>query len=324
MRSPPPTCSPSNRRPWPRPGPVSTACATLASVTDVDPSTPVPGQSPAPAFTADDLVRLTGGRLLARSDRPIRGAAVDSRLVDPGEVFVALPGERTDGHAYLADAVAQGAAALVVDPPGQRPVAARRRDGRPGRGAAGRARGAGRRLASPVRSAGRRGDREHRQDLDQGGDRRRPRPPLSHAAQRGQPEQRGRPAADAAPARAGARGGRPRDGDVRRRRDRRAGAHRPAADRRGDRGPAGPPVADRIARGDRGGQGRAARGAPARRRRDPQRRRPDRPPDGLAVRGARRSATGSPTTPTSAPRRSARPVSTGCASRSAPRARAGR
>jgi UDP-N-acetylmuramoyl-tripeptide--D-alanyl-D-alanine ligase len=83
-------------------------------VTDVDPSTPVPGQSPAPAFTADDLVRLTGGRLLARSHRPIRGAAVDSRLVRPGEVFVALPGERTDGHAYLPDAVAQGAAALVV------------------------------------------------------------------------------------------------------------------------------------------------------------------------------------------------------------------
>ena len=35
-----------------------------------------------PPSRADDLVRLTGGRLLARSDRPIRGAAVDSRLVD--------------------------------------------------------------------------------------------------------------------------------------------------------------------------------------------------------------------------------------------------
>ena len=47
--------------------------------------------------------RLTGGRLLARSDRPILGAAVDSRLVDAGQLFVALPGERTDGHAFLAD-----------------------------------------------------------------------------------------------------------------------------------------------------------------------------------------------------------------------------
>jgi UDP-N-acetylmuramoyl-tripeptide--D-alanyl-D-alanine ligase len=93
------------------------AYATLASVTDVDPSTPVPGQAPVPAFSADDLVRLTGGRLLARSDRPIRGGAVDSRLVARDEVFVALAGERTDGHAYLADAVARGAAALIVTRP---------------------------------------------------------------------------------------------------------------------------------------------------------------------------------------------------------------
>jgi len=102
---------------------VTPACATLAPVTDVDPSTPVPGRSPVPAFTADDLVRLTGGRLLARSDRPIRGAAVDSRLVVPGDVFVALPGERTDGHAFVADAVARGAAALIVARPANDPVA---------------------------------------------------------------------------------------------------------------------------------------------------------------------------------------------------------
>ena len=92
-------------------------CATLASVTDVDPSTPSAGQVPGPALTADDLVRLTGGRLLARSERPIRGAAVDSRLVGPGQVFVALPGERTDGHAYLDHAITRGAAALVVARP---------------------------------------------------------------------------------------------------------------------------------------------------------------------------------------------------------------
>lgn len=90
-----------------------------ATVTDVDPSPPTRGGPAAPAMTAEDLARLTGGRLLARSDRPIRGAAVDSRLVAPGEVFVALPGERTDGHAYLADAIARGAAAVIVArPPG--------------------------------------------------------------------------------------------------------------------------------------------------------------------------------------------------------------
>jgi len=101
---------------------VTRAYATLATVTDVDPSTQVPGQAPAPALTADDLVRLTGGRLLARSDRPIRGAAVDSRLVTGGEVFVALPGERADGHAFAAEAVARGAAALIVTRPPAEPA----------------------------------------------------------------------------------------------------------------------------------------------------------------------------------------------------------
>ncbi|MEO8469963.1 MAG: UDP-N-acetylmuramoyl-tripeptide--D-alanyl-D-alanine ligase [Chloroflexota bacterium] len=66
------------------------------------------------AMTADDLVGLTGGRLIRDSLRPIRGAAVDSRLVRPGELFVALPGERTDGHRFLRDAVTAGAAALIV------------------------------------------------------------------------------------------------------------------------------------------------------------------------------------------------------------------
>ena len=102
---------------------MSTACATLASVTDVDPSTPLPGKAPAPALTTDDVARLTGGRLVARSDRPIRGAAVDSRLVEPDQVFVALAGEHVDGHAFLADAVARGAAALVVARPIQEPAA---------------------------------------------------------------------------------------------------------------------------------------------------------------------------------------------------------
>jgi UDP-N-acetylmuramoyl-tripeptide--D-alanyl-D-alanine ligase len=97
--------------------------AKLAAVTDVDPSTSAPGLASGPAFTADDLVRLTGGRLLARSGRPVRGGAVDSRLVAPGAVFVALAGERTDGHAYLADAIARGAAALIVARPVADPAA---------------------------------------------------------------------------------------------------------------------------------------------------------------------------------------------------------
>jgi UDP-N-acetylmuramoyl-tripeptide--D-alanyl-D-alanine ligase len=105
---------------------VTVAYGRLGAVTDVDSSHPpsgTPGGRSAPALDADELVRLTGGRLLARSDRPIRGGAVDSREVRPGTLFVALPGERTDGHAYLADAVRAGAAALLVTRPPAHPAA---------------------------------------------------------------------------------------------------------------------------------------------------------------------------------------------------------
>ena len=95
--------------------------ATLGAVTVEGPQPPRAGPgTPAgdgPAFAADDLRRLTGGRLLRTSGRPIRGAAVDSRLVLPGQLFVALPGERTDGHQFLAEAAVAGAAALVVSRP---------------------------------------------------------------------------------------------------------------------------------------------------------------------------------------------------------------
>ncbi|MXZ36840.1 MAG: UDP-N-acetylmuramoyl-tripeptide--D-alanyl-D-alanine ligase [Holophagales bacterium] len=46
-----------------------------------------------------------------------RGAAIDSRRVEGGELFFALPGERTDGHRFVGAALAAGAAAAVVRTP---------------------------------------------------------------------------------------------------------------------------------------------------------------------------------------------------------------
>src|SRR3954462_1137741 len=42
------------------------------------------------------------------------GLTFDSRAVGRGDVFFALAGESTDGHAYVADALTRGAAASVV------------------------------------------------------------------------------------------------------------------------------------------------------------------------------------------------------------------
>ena len=66
------------------------------------------------AIAAEELVAVTGGTLVRAGSRPARGGAVDSRLVEPGNLFVALPGERTDGHRFLAAAAAAGATAFLV------------------------------------------------------------------------------------------------------------------------------------------------------------------------------------------------------------------
>ncbi len=75
---------------------------------------PIPGTSAADALDGPGIAAIVDGHLLRASPRPVRRAAVDSRRVEPGMVFVALPGEHTDGHRFLADAVARGAAALLV------------------------------------------------------------------------------------------------------------------------------------------------------------------------------------------------------------------
>ena len=44
----------------------------------------------------------------------VSGAAVDSRLVELGDLFFALPGSQVDGHEYLEKAAQKGALAAVV------------------------------------------------------------------------------------------------------------------------------------------------------------------------------------------------------------------
>ncbi len=44
----------------------------------------------------------------------VESACVDSRLVMPGCLFVALPGERADGHSFVDDAMSRGAVAAFV------------------------------------------------------------------------------------------------------------------------------------------------------------------------------------------------------------------
>jgi UDP-N-acetylmuramoyl-tripeptide--D-alanyl-D-alanine ligase len=89
----------------------------MEPVTDVALPPPAPGGVPDPGLSAEDLRDATNGRLIRQSDRLILGAAVDSREVVGDNLFVALPGERTDGHRFVGQAAARGAAALLVTRP---------------------------------------------------------------------------------------------------------------------------------------------------------------------------------------------------------------
>ena len=53
----------------------------------------------------------------AASDREIAGISSDSRTVGPGQIFVALRGEKDDGFSHAREAAARGAAAIVSDRP---------------------------------------------------------------------------------------------------------------------------------------------------------------------------------------------------------------
>lgn len=61
-----------------------------------------------------DIARWTGARFAGAGPR-IDAVSTDTRTLAPGALFVALRGERHDGHAFAAEARAAGASAVLVD-----------------------------------------------------------------------------------------------------------------------------------------------------------------------------------------------------------------
>ncbi len=65
-------------------------------------------------WTARLIARACEGQLLHDSNRPINGFSIDTRTIQPDNLFVALKGENQDGHLYAAKAVEAGATALLI------------------------------------------------------------------------------------------------------------------------------------------------------------------------------------------------------------------
>jgi UDP-N-acetylmuramoyl-L-alanyl-D-glutamate--2,6-diaminopimelate ligase len=65
---------------------------------------------------------LDGAEILSLSGNPgVSGVEYDSRRIKPGDVFVAMKGESSDGNRFIDAAIAAGAVAIVTDSPGEKP-----------------------------------------------------------------------------------------------------------------------------------------------------------------------------------------------------------
>ncbi|WP_421790871.1 UDP-N-acetylmuramoyl-tripeptide--D-alanyl-D-alanine ligase [Hyphobacterium sp.] len=67
-------------------------------------------------WTAADAAKATAGTLTQGEDWSATGISIDTRSLKPGDLFVALEAER-DGHDFVPDAMARGAAAALVSNP---------------------------------------------------------------------------------------------------------------------------------------------------------------------------------------------------------------
>lgn len=65
-------------------------------------------------FSIDEVCSVTGGVLKQGENRRFGGIATDTRKIKPDDLFVALKGERFDGHDFVREAVKKGAAGVLA------------------------------------------------------------------------------------------------------------------------------------------------------------------------------------------------------------------
>lgn len=67
-------------------------------------------------FSVHDLIRATGGELLCGNrDEMFSGVSIDSRKIEPDELFIAIIGDTHDGHAFIPEVLERGVNGLMLD-----------------------------------------------------------------------------------------------------------------------------------------------------------------------------------------------------------------
>ena len=78
-----------------------------------------------PSFSLDEVIQVTGGTMVTpSSSKRIRRVCTDSRIIRPGDLFIALDGPQFDGHRFVKAAVKGGAIGAIVKRSAWRKVSA--------------------------------------------------------------------------------------------------------------------------------------------------------------------------------------------------------
>lgn len=70
-------------------------------------------------FRLEDIVRATNGAVINRSVERFNGVSIDTRMIEPNDLFIAIKGERFDGHDFVCDSQINMAGAVVERLPDQ-------------------------------------------------------------------------------------------------------------------------------------------------------------------------------------------------------------
>src|SRR5262245_65300930 len=66
-------------------------------------------------LTLEEITKAVSGKLDGAATAKVRGYSIDSRTINPGELFFAIKGPRFDGHSFVGQVLEKKAAGAVVE-----------------------------------------------------------------------------------------------------------------------------------------------------------------------------------------------------------------